>query len=157
MTTPEARARTNAQLKELAYRIAQPPLSLTTKALWWAYTQLEQGKVRGAGAKRVLADLVALVRHAVQLDEELAPYPEQVQARYQRWLAQQEADNRSFTTEQRWWLDQIAAHIGVNLSVAPDDLAYGDFFNRGGAIAAARVFGPEWLIVLDELNGALAA
>jgi type I restriction enzyme R subunit len=51
----------------------------------------------------VLADLVALVRYAVQSDGELAPYPEQVQARYQRWLAQQEADNRSFTPEQHWW------------------------------------------------------
>ena len=158
LNQPQARQQlTFAQLKELAYRIAQPPLSLTTEALWRAYTQLEQGKVRGAGVQRVLADLVALVRHAVQLDEELAPYPEQVQARYQHWLAQQEADNRSFTTEQRWWLDQIAAHIGVNLSVAPDDLAYGDFFNRGGSFAAARTFGAAWPSLLDELNTALVA
>ena len=48
------------------------------------------------------------MRLAVQPDDELVPYPEQVQARYQRWLAQQEADGRSFTPEQRWWLDQIA-------------------------------------------------
>jgi len=45
----------------------------------------------------------------------------------------------------------------VNLSVAPDDLAYGDFFNRGGSFAAARAFGAAWPSVLDELNRALAA
>ena len=145
------------QLKELAYRITQPPLSLTTEALWRAYAQLEQGKVRGMGARRVLADLVALVRHAVQLDDELAPYPEQVQARYQRWLAQQEANGRQFTPEQRWWLDHIAAHIGVNLSIDPGDLASGDFFNRGGSFAAARTFGVAWPHLLDELNTALVA
>jgi hypothetical protein len=54
-------------------------------------------------------------------------------------------------------LDQIAAHIGVNLSVAPDDLAYGDFFNRGGSFAAARTFGAAWPQLLDELNTALVA
>jgi len=80
LNQPQARQRlTFGQLKELAQQIAQPPLRLTTEALWRAYAQLEQGQVRGGGAKRVLADLVALVRHAVQPDGELAPYPEQVQ------------------------------------------------------------------------------
>jgi type I restriction enzyme R subunit len=158
LNQPYARQRlTFEQLKELAYRIAQPPLSLTTEALWRAYTQLEQGKIRGAGAKRVLADLVALVRHAVQPDGELAPYPEQVQARYQRWLERQETNGRSFTPEQRWWLDHIAAHIGVNLSVAPDDLEFGDFFNKGGRIGAVRALGAEWMALLDELNSEVAA
>ena len=71
--------------------------------------------------------------------------------------ARANADKCSFTTEQRWWLDQIAAHIGVNLSVAPDDLAFGDFFNRGGSFAAARTFGAAWPSLLDELNTALVA
>jgi type I restriction enzyme, R subunit len=145
------------QVKELAHQIAQPPLSLTTEALWRAYAQLERGKVRGAGAKRVLADLVALVRHAVELDGELTPYPEQVRARYSQWLAQQEASGRQFTAEQRWWLDQIAAHIGVNLSIAPADFEYGAFFNRGGPVAAARTLGSDWPALLDELNAELVA
>ncbi len=158
LNQPQSRQRlTFQQLKELAQRIAQPPLSLTTEALWRAYAQLEQGQVRGATAKRVLADMIALVRHAVQFDPQLAPYPEQVGARYGRWLAQQEAQGRRFTADQRWWLDQIAAHIGVSLSIAPDDFAYGAFFNRGGAIAAARAFASEWPALLDELNAELVA
>jgi type I restriction enzyme R subunit len=145
------------QIKELAERLRQPPLSLTAEALWRAYAQLERDRVRGLSAPRVLTDLVSLVRHAAQPEDELAPYPEQVRARYERWLARQEASGRSFSAAQRWWLDRIAEHIGVNLGIAPDDFDYGDFFNRGGPFAAAQAFGAEWLALLDELNTEIAA
>ena len=46
--------------------------------------------MRGVGARRVLTDLVSLVRHAVQMDDELVPYPELVRQRYQEWLAAQD-------------------------------------------------------------------
>lgn len=49
------------------------------ESLWRAYAQLKQDKVRGTNARRVLTDVVSLVRHAVELDEELAPYPEVIQ------------------------------------------------------------------------------
>ena len=42
--------------------------------------------MRGARAERVLTDLVSLVRHAVQMDDELVPYPELVRRRYDEWL-----------------------------------------------------------------------
>ena len=100
------RALTFQQVKELAEQLRQPPHSWTTEALWQAYAQLEKDKVRGVGAQRVLTDVVSLVRHAVQLDDELMPYPERVRARYADWLAAQEASGRAFTAEQRWWLDR---------------------------------------------------
>lgn len=145
------------QVKELAARLEQPPLSLTTDALWRAYAQLERDRVRGLGGRRVLADIVALIRYAVHGDGELAPYPEQVQARYERWLAQQESQGRSFTAEQRWWLDRIAEQIGVNLSVGPDDSDNGELFNRGGRLGAMRALGQDWLTLVEELNAELAA
>jgi type I restriction enzyme R subunit len=116
---------------------------------------LERDRVRGAGTRRVLTDLVSLVRHAVQLEDELVPYPERVQRRYQEWLAAQEAEGHSFTPDQRWWLDQIATHIGVNLQARAEDFNYGEFFNRGGQIAALRAFGPQLESVLDEMNAML--
>ncbi len=79
--------------------------------------------MRGAGEPRILADLVSLVRHAA-LDEDLEPYPERVQRRYQEWLAAQAAAGRQFTPQQRWWLDEIARHIGINVSISLDDLNY---------------------------------
>lgn len=51
-----------------------------------------------------------------------------MQRRYGEWLAVQQQAGRTFTPEQRWWLDRIAEHIGVNLEVAPEDLDYGEFF-----------------------------
>jgi type I restriction enzyme, R subunit len=111
--------------------------------------------VRGVGARRVLTDVVSLVRHAVQLDDELIPYPDRVRARYADWIAAQEASRRAFTAEQRWWLDKIAEHVSVNVSIAPDDFDYGEFFNKGGRIAAARLFGKGLPALLEELNSAL--
>jgi type I restriction enzyme R subunit len=159
---------TYGQVKELAARIEMPPHVWTTEALWRAYTQLERDKVRGVGGRRVLTDLVSLVRHAVQLEDELVPYPDLVQRRYRDWLEMQEAcpeqsrresrraGGRTFTEEQRWWLDRIAEAIGVNLSVTSDDFQVGELFQRGGWIAARRLFGAGLPALLEELNETLA-
>jgi type I restriction enzyme R subunit len=149
---------TYRQVKELADQLKQPPNNWTPESLWKAFSQVEKGKVRSTSAKRALTDLVALVRHAVQPDEEeLVPYPEQVQVRYREWLAAQEAAGRSFSAEQRWWLDRVAEHVGVNLTISPDDFDYGEFFNKGGRIAATRNFDSNLVTLLEELNTALVA
>jgi type I restriction enzyme R subunit len=154
---PYAKQRlTRQQVKELAERIKLPPHAWTTESLWLAYARLEKDRVRGVGAQRVLTDLVSLVRHAVELDDELVPYPELVQRRYQDWLAAHEAEGRTFSAEQRWWLDRIAGTIGVNLGVSGDDFQYGELFSRGGWIAARRLFGAELPALLEEMNQALA-
>ncbi len=143
------------QVKELAAVLEQPPHSWTTETLWDAYARLEKDRVRGVDGRRVLADLVSLVRHAVQLDDELLPYPERVDQRYRDWLAAQQAAGRTFTPQQRWWLDKIAEHIGVNLAVSVDDFDGGEFFKQGGQFAAVRVFGKELVGLLGELNATL--
>jgi len=103
----------------------------------------------------VLTDLVSLVRRAVQLEDELIPYPDLVRHRYREWLAAQEAAGRAFTEEQCWWLDRIAETVGVNLSVTSDDFQVGEMFERGGWVAARRLFGAELPVLLEELNEAL--
>jgi type I restriction enzyme R subunit len=100
------------------------------------------------------ADYLLFVQRK-QLDDELTPYPEQVQRRYADWLAGQEQAGRSFAPEQRWWLDRIAEHIGVNLEIAPEDLDYGEFFNRGGWLGAMRTLGTEWTAVVNAMNASL--
>ena len=147
---------TYEQIKELAARFEMPPHLWTTEGLWRAYAQLERDRVRGVGGRRTLTDLVSLVRHAVQLEDELIPYPDLVHHRYREWLAAQEAGGRVFTEEQRWWLDRIAETIGVNLSVTSDDFQVGALFERGGWIAARRLFGVELSVLLAELNQKLA-
>jgi type I restriction enzyme R subunit len=118
---------------------------------------VERDRVRGLGTQRVLTDLVALVRHALQPDGELAPYPEQERARYEAWLAAQARAGRAFTEQQRWWLDKIAETIGLNLSIAPADFEIdGDFVNRGGRFGAMDALGPDWQDVLAEMNRELS-
>ena len=143
-------------LKELAETLQQPPRTWTTESLWRAYATLERDHVRGVNERRVLADLVSLVRHALLADEELVPYPERVTKRYHEWIAAQESSGRIFTRAQRWWLDSIAAHIGVNLSISADDLNANPFFEKGGQVAAVKTFGNELPALLDELNQALS-
>jgi type I restriction enzyme R subunit len=146
------------QVKELAERIAQPPNMWTTEGLWNAYARLEKDSVRGVAAKRVLTDVVSLVRHAVQLEDELVPYPDLVRRRYRDWLAAQVVEEREFTEQQRWWLDRIAEVVGVNLSVTSDDFQAGELFERGGWVAAKKLFGGQVLPALvDELNEVLTA
>ena len=147
---------TFAQVKELADRLATTQPNWTTEsAVDGRIVQLESDKVRGAATQRVLTDLVSLVRHAVQLDDELVPYPRLVKQRYESWLADQEAAGRKFTATQRWWLDKIAEHIGVNLAMTADDFDIGEFFDRGGQIAARKQFGRALPALLDELNAVL--
>lgn len=143
-------------ITELAEQLKQPPHNLTPEKLWAAYAQVEPGRVRMGRTKRLLTDLVALVRHALQPDDVLIPYPEQVQTRYQAWL---QAQGSAFTPEQRRWLDAIAEHIGVNLSIELADFDDGLFFQQGGVRAAIRLFGdvPTLRALLDDLNTALAA
>ncbi len=147
------------QVRELAERLKDSlhqgdPLYMT-EALWLAYTQLEKDRLRGAGERRVLADLVSLVRHAA-LDEELVPYPERVQARYQEWLLAQEAGGKGFNPQERWWLDEIARHIGINVTISLDDLNSYGFQGRGGQVAAVRLFGARLPVLLEELNNSLS-
>ncbi|MBN2549342.1 MAG: hypothetical protein JXB15_09300, partial [Anaerolineales bacterium] len=157
---PYARRLDFAQLRELAERLEAAlklgePLYMTAE-LWRAYAQLEKDRVRGSGERRILADLVSLVRHAA-LDEELAPYPERVQARYQEWLMAQQAAGRQFSPPERWWLDEIARHIGINVSIRLEDLNSYAFQGRGGRLAAARLFGERLPVLIEELNTALSS
>lgn len=71
----------------------------------------------------------------------MVSYPERVQRRYADWFAAQQTEGLAFTSEQRWWLDQVATHIGVNLEIHADDFNYGEFFNRSGQVAALRPCG----------------
>jgi type I restriction enzyme R subunit len=122
-----------------------------TQELWQAYTQLEKDHVRGSGEKRVLSVLVSLVRHAA-MSEELIPYPDRVDKRYQEWLV-----GKNFTPQQRWWLDEIARHIGINVSISQEDLNSYGFQARGGQVAAHRLFGAQLPSILEQMNISLGS
>ena len=149
------------QLKELADAIERPPRRWTPDVLWAAYERLgraaQSAAPTAAGRKRLLADLVALVRVALHEETALVPWEQAVRQRFDAWLAGQEALGRSFTPEQQAWLELIRGHIATSLAITPDDFAYTPFAQQGGLGKAHQVFGPELPKLLDELNEVLAA
>jgi type I restriction enzyme R subunit len=141
------------QIRELAEAINKPPLHLTPARLWQAYEQLERSKVRGAGAKKLLTDIISLLRFATGESAILEPFAESVNEKFQGWLDQQ---GREFGEEQREWLEMIKNHISTSLGIEEDDFDYTPFQERGGLLRARQVFGDELDEIMDELNGALA-
>jgi type I restriction enzyme R subunit len=144
-------------IKALAEAIKAPPRAWTPERLWRAYETLRKDKVRGASGKRLLTDIVSLVRFATHKDDELVPFGEHVRARFEGWMAQQGNQGRAFTAEQRRWLEMMRDHIATSLEMTVEDLDYAPFAEAGGRGKAAQVFGEGLQEVLAELNGALAA
>ena len=145
------------QLKELANTILKPPHLWTESQLWQAYAALDKSKVKGTTAKRILTDLVSLVRFAIHQDNELVPFPERVNVNFKAWLAQQQVFGRKFTAEQRRWLEMIRDHIAANLGIEPSDFDYAPFSQEGGLGKVHQLFGTDLNKIIDELNGTLAA
>jgi type I restriction enzyme R subunit len=141
-------------LKALADTLQAPPHLWTEGQLWQAYAALDKSKVKGDNRKRILTDLVSLVRFAMHQDNELVPFPERVNANFKAWLAQA---GHPFTPEQRHWLEMIRDHIAANLSIVPDDFEYSPFAQEGGMGRVYQLFGAELPKVLEALNRELAA
>jgi type I restriction enzyme R subunit len=144
-------------VKELADAIEKPPYLWNESQLWNAYAALEKSKVKGASGKRILTDLVSLVRFAIHQDNELIPFPERVNANFKAWLASQESSGKQFTGEQRRWLEMIRDHIAANLGIEPDDFEYAPFSQHGGLGKVHQLFGEKLNAMIEELNETLAA
>jgi len=144
-------------IKALAEAIKAPPRSWTPEKLWRAYETLSRDKVRGASGKRLLTDIVSLVRFATHQEDELVPFGEHVRERFEQWMAQQRGHGRAFTLEQFRWLEMMRDHVATSLEMTVEDLDYAPFAEAGGRGKAAQVFGEDLPHVLAELNEVLAA
>jgi type I restriction enzyme R subunit len=153
---PYSQRLTFKEIKELAHAIGRPPYRWTPEQLWNAYETLDRSKVRGSPG-RVLTNIVSLVRFALQQNDELVPFPDVVQQRFATWIAQQEAADRTFTDEQRVWLERIRDHIAGSLEISPEDFEGVPFVQHGGLGKAYDLFGEELAPLLDELTEVLAA
>ncbi|MBI3910865.1 MAG: DEAD/DEAH box helicase family protein [Armatimonadetes bacterium] len=148
---PRGRGPNLDQLKELAEAIRRPPWGWTPEVLWRAYETLEKARVRGS-PRRIVTELVSLVRFALEQETILAPFAETVNDRFAAWLASQEATGRKFTPEQRQWLAMIRDHIAESLSIERDDFSLPPFSQRGGLGRAYALFGERLSPLLAELN-----
>ncbi len=144
-------------LKTLADALQAPPRLWTESQLWQAYAALDKSKVKGENRRRILTDLVSLVRFAMHQDNELVPFPERVAANFKAWIAQQEQQGKPFTSEQRKWLNMIRDHIAANLGIETDDFELSPFAQEGGTGKVHQLFGAELPRVLVAINQALVA
>jgi type I restriction enzyme R subunit len=144
-------------LKSLADLLQAPPHLMSESQLWQAYAALDKARVKGTTTKRILTDLVSLVRYAMHQENELVPYPERVAANFKAWIAQQQSAGKAFTDEQRWWLEKMAEHIASNLGIEGDDFESVPFNQRGGLGKVHELFGAELPKVIEALNKELAA
>ena len=142
-------------LRELRAALARPPVSATPAQLWRAFEAAEAEKVAGGGGGS-LADLVSLARHALIPAGTLAPYRDELMARYRAWLDERGGDS-AFGAEQREWLDRMAEHIAESLAIAPDDFDLGWFGQHGSLGRAHALFGDALKPLMAELNERLAA
>jgi len=145
------------EIKALAEAIQAPPRQWTTYQLWSAYETLRRDKVKGANGRRVLTDLVSLVRFALHRDEVLVPFAEKVEERFEQWIAHQESNGTLFTAEQREWLVAIKDHIASSYGIERDDFDDVPFNQRGGLGRVYAVFGERLDPLLNELNEVLVA
>jgi len=147
---------TYEEIREVADAIRKPPYQLTPEILWQAYEQLDKSKVKGAGAQKLLTNIVSLIRFASGKSDVLEPYPETVNQRFERWRRQQETAGVRFTQAQTEWLVMIKDHIATSLSIENEDFELSPFYEKGGVVKAYQLFGNGLNNILEELNEALA-
>ncbi len=149
-------------LRRLKDALALPPLAATPAQLWRAFEATDPLNVaepsptpRVAGES--LADLVKLVRHAIEPTAPLRPYAEEVRLNYVLWKAERRRAGAQFTAEQEEWLDRMAELIATSLAIEAEDFETGWFSQQGSLGKAHALFGEQLRPLMAELNERLAA
>jgi type I restriction enzyme R subunit len=148
---------TEGLLKELEQKLRDNHAAWTEDRLWDAFAVTAPAKVKGRSQAGRFADLVALVRFALEQQPVLAPFADSVAERFAGWLLAQARAGTVFTPEQRAWLELMRDHIATSLSIEPEDLELSPFNQRGGLGKAYLLFGERLNPLLDELYLALVA
>ncbi|MFT3755562.1 MAG: type I restriction-modification enzyme R subunit C-terminal domain-containing protein [Pseudoxanthomonas sp.] len=152
------RALTLEMIEDLHDALQRPPLMLTSEKLWSAYARVREDKVRGTSLRRQLVDVVSLVRFALGLDEELAPFSDNVDKKFADWVWRHNSRRTTaFTPEQMDWLRLMKDHIATSLRIERDDFDYAQLAGKGGLQKAWTVFDGQLDGLLGELNEELVA
>ncbi|MBB5111954.1 type I restriction enzyme R subunit [Micromonospora echinospora] len=149
-------AETYAALQELVAEIRRPDYAWTPQALWTYYEDLgaaTHSPSREAG----VPDLISLIRYELGVDDELRPYRETVEQRFEGWLLRQRQAGAEFTGEQLWWLRSICDVVASDVGISAAEFNAEPFKGRGGGRGFAHAFPRRDVrALLDELNRELA-
>ena len=141
-------------IEDLASKIETPPYNLTPELLWSAYKQLEKSKVKD-NPKKMLTDLISIIRHTIGQEEILVPFRDKVTEKFEKWLVAQESSGRKFTLEQKEWLVMIKDQISASMLAKIDDMDYSPFVQKGGRIKLYKLFGDDYEKILSEMHEVL--
>ena len=144
-------------IKELYEALNSPSYSLTIEKLWGAYYQLGDNKVKGISTKRMLTDIVSLIRYELKIDKELAPFSEIINRNFKEWVFKKNAGHIQFTEVQMEWLRMIKDHIMTSMKITKGNFNFTPFDALGGIGKFYQVFGEEYEEIINELNEVLVA
>ena len=148
---------TYEMIKDLANAMKKPPFNLSSEIIWMAFEQLGKGKLKKGRPDMMLADIISLVRYGLGKDDQLVPFNETVERRFDEWLEVQKQTGVSFDDEQTEWLSMIKDHISSSMQITVDDFDNVPFYDKGGVMKVYNLFGDRFNKILDELNEVLAA
>ncbi|MEM6255444.1 MAG: DEAD/DEAH box helicase family protein [Cyanobacteria bacterium P01_D01_bin.156] len=152
----QQRTVTLTMMREVLEQLKAQKPNVAPLAVWQAYQQLEETKVRSP--LNELTALVALIRRVTNLDAALTTYESVVNRNFQRWVFQKQAGAApKFSEAQMDWLRMIKDHIISSFHIEVDDLEYAPFDGQGGLAQMYELFGDEMDRILEELNKALVA
>ncbi|OSP45218.1 restriction endonuclease [Streptomyces sp. 13-12-16] len=148
---------TYAALKELALEIRRPQYAWTPQALWTYYEDLGAAVHFDNGREAGVPDLISLIRYELGVDEELRPYRETVEERFEGWLLKQQQAGADFSEEQLWWLRSIRDVVASDVGISTAEFNAEPFKGKGGGRGFAHAFpGRDVRTLLSELNRELA-
>ncbi|MFC9231425.1 DEAD/DEAH box helicase family protein [Streptomyces decoyicus] len=145
-----------ASLRELATEIHRPQYAWTPQALWTYYEDLGAA-VHRADREAGVPDLISLIRYELGVDEELRPYRDTVEERFEAWLLKQRQAGADFSEEQLWWLRAIRDVVASDVGISTQEFNAEPFKGRGGGRGFQHAFpGRDVRSLLGELNRELA-
>jgi len=148
---------TEAMLKELEKKLRSENAAWNEESLWRAFATTAPEKVKGRSQVDRFADLVPLVRFALEQQPVLEPFGDSVRKRFEVWLGQKQKKGVIFAADQRAWLERIRDQIATSVHFELDDFEYDPFSREGGLAKAHQLFGERLSGLVEELNEVLAA
>ncbi|MEO7676612.1 MAG: type I restriction-modification enzyme R subunit C-terminal domain-containing protein, partial [Verrucomicrobiota bacterium] len=123
---------TEKMLKELEAKLRDTNATWNEEILWKAFAATAPEKVKGRSVVNRFADLVPLVRFALEQQPVLKPFAESVNERFNEWLMDKAKAGVTFDADKLAWLNLIRDHIATSLSIDPEDFEFAPFNQRGG-------------------------
>ena len=137
-------------LNELKESLQQHSNGLTCESLWFAYQNRFQNKVRGSFERST--DIISLIRFAMGYTFFLDPFRATVNRNFEEWIT-----GKTFTQEQREWLEMIRNHIATSLDIRMSDFELAPFAELGNGAKVYELFGDDLDGILKDLTEKLVS